>query len=63
MKRIVLLVLALAMALSLAGCGKEMRSVTCDKCGREISVEADSNITDEWIVFCEDCGEPVVEEG
>ena len=61
MKRLVCLLLALVMALSLAGCGKEMRIVKCDGCGKDIEVEADSNITDDWIVLCDDCGEPVVE--
>lgn len=61
MKRIVLLMLALAMALSLCACGKEMRTVKCDGCGKDIEVDADSNMTDDWIILCEDCGEPVVE--
>lgn len=61
MKRILCLLLALAMTLSLAGCGKEMRTVKCDGCGKDIQVEADSNITDDWLLLCEDCGEPVIE--
>ena len=46
-----------AMVLMTAACGKEGRTVTCDGCGEAIIVEADSNITDEWIVFCKTCEE------
>ena len=48
------LLLALTLLL-LSGCGKETRTVTCDGCGQEITVEAGSNITDEWILFCKTC--------
>ena len=45
-----------ALALLLLGsCGKETRTITCDGCGQEITVDAKSNITDEWIVFCQTC--------
>ena len=39
------------------GCGKTMqtRVVHCDHCGKEIEVPADSNLTDEWILYCTDC--------
>ena len=55
MKKRILFCLALALLLS--GCGKETRTITCDGCGAEIAVDADSNITDEWIVFCKTCEE------
>ena len=51
LKYLVALLIAL---LVLAGCGKT-KSVTCDACGKEIQLSADSNITDEWIVYCKDC--------
>ena len=47
----VCLLLALVLVLALIGCGKEMRTVTCDHCGKGVEVEADSNITDEWILY------------
>ena len=56
MKRIISLICLLAaMVLLMSACGKEKRTVTCDGCGEAIIVEADSNITDEWIVFCKTC--------
>ena len=65
MKRLALL---LAVLMLLTGCGKD-RIVTCDHCGAEITVKEDSNITDEWSVFCKECEEtlfgdnPVVSPG
>ena len=53
MKKIVCLMLALVLMLTLVACGK--RTVTCDGCGRDIQVKANSNVTDEWILFCSEC--------
>jgi hypothetical protein len=53
--RKLLCLLLIPVLLLLGGCGKETRTVTCDGCGTEITLDADSNITDEWIVFCKTC--------
>ena len=55
MKMRKILALLLAVLMRLAGCGKKTRTVTCDGCGADITVEEDSNITDEWIVYCDEC--------
>ncbi len=55
MKNKILLCLLLIPVLLLSGCGKETRTVTCDGCGEDIVLEADSNITDDWILFCKTC--------
>lgn len=52
------LLLALA-TLGLSACGAETRTVHCDRCGKEVRVEADSNITDDWIIFCKECEEEI----
>ena len=52
-KRMICLLLILVWILSLIGCSK--KPVTCDHCGAEIQVQSNSNITDEWIVFCRSC--------
>ena len=58
----------LALILLLTGCGGT-KTVTCDHCGKDITLSEDSNITDEWIVFCKECEEslfgdnPVVTPG
>lgn len=54
MKKFFIVLLVLAMLMMLAGCGKT-RTVTCDVCGADIEIAEDSNITDDWIVFCEEC--------
>ena len=40
--------------LTLFACGKS-KTVTCDHCGGEIKLSSGSDITDEWIVYCETC--------
>lgn len=55
-KRILSLLILAAMVLALAACG-EPKTVHCDRCGAEIVLEADSNIDEEWILFCGDCEE------
>ena len=62
------LALILVLLLLLCGCSGT-KTVTCDHCGSEITLSKDSNITDEWIVFCKECEEnlfgdnPVVSPG
>lgn len=59
----ILKILGLILVLSaLAGCSKETRIVTCDGCGVEITLDADSKITDEWIVFCRTCEQSLQED-
>ena len=53
MKKIVCLMLALVLMLTLVACGK--RIVTCDGCGGDIEVKNNSNVTDEWILYCSKC--------
>ena len=55
MKRVVICLLLVAMLLMTTACAKENRSVTCDGCGTSVTVDADSKITDEWILFCKTC--------
>ena len=52
-KKMICLLLILAWLLTLVGCGT--RTVTCDGCGAEISVKENSNVTDEWTLFCSQC--------
>lgn len=49
-----LLLLALSL-LSLSGCAA--RELTCDGCGRKVTVNADSNMEEDWIIYCGDCNE------
>ena len=60
LKKTFILITLLLVALSFASCEKETKELTCDGCGKLVEVEADSNMTDEWILFCEECGEPEI---
>jgi len=54
-KRILALLMLLVFALSLVGCGGEKKILHCDHCGEEVEVEADSNMEEDWILFCAKC--------
>lgn len=53
-RKVVCFLLALILLTALSGCGKT-RSVACDGCGKQILVGAGSDITDEWILYCQTC--------
>ena len=59
MKKRICILLAALMLISavFTGCGKTTatRIVHCDNCGKEIEVPEDSNMTDDWILYCTDC--------
>ena len=59
LKYLIALLFALLM---LTACG-ETKTVTCDGCGKTIEIEANSNITEDWIVYCEDCELALFGEG
>ena len=67
-KRIFALILAALLLLSLAACGKT-KTVHCDHCGEEIAIDVNSNMTEDWIIFCKTCEKdlfadnPVVDPG
>lgn len=44
----------------LCGCN-EKKIVHCDKCNKEISIDADSNLDEDWIIFCDECGDPALD--
>jgi hypothetical protein len=57
MRRALTLLLAVIAALTLlTGCGlMKTKTLHCDYCGREVKVSADSDMTDDWIIYCSDC--------
>ena len=58
LKKFILLFMALFCALSVTACSGEKKQLTCDGCGKTVEVGADSNMEEDWILFCEECGEP-----
>ena len=57
MKKLFVLLLLVAMMVSLLACGKEMVTMHCDLCGKEVQVEkARKDMNDaEWFIACDDC--------
>lgn len=56
MKKIMCLLFVFAIVLALCGCFR-MKTLRCDGCGIEVTVKESSNMTDEWIIYCEECNE------
>ena len=59
MKKMVALLLSLALVFTLMACGKETVTLHCDGCGKE--VQADPQMDESWIIFCDECGDPAVD--
>jgi len=57
-KKILLLVGVSILAMGICGCGAK-KIVHCDKCGVEIKVDEDSNVDEDWILYCDDCGKDI----
>ncbi len=55
MKKIVLIISALLLLLSFAGCSANTKTLTCDNCGKEVKVAENNKMEEDWIVFCEEC--------
>ena len=56
MKKVIILLSVVALLLALAACGAT-KILHCDHCGEEVEVEADSNMEEDWIVYCGKCNE------
>ncbi|MBR5479159.1 MAG: hypothetical protein IKU84_03190 [Clostridia bacterium] len=56
MKKILIFALLAALLISVCGCVK-MKTLVCDGCQKEVQVAESSNMTDEWIIYCEECNE------
>lgn len=54
MKKLLLLTAALALGALCLGCGGT-KTLHCDHCGEEVRVEADSNMEEDWIIYCGPC--------
>ena len=59
LKKLIVFALVCAMLICLAACGGGEKILHCDRCNAEVTVEADSNMEEGWIIFCEDCAKDV----
>ena len=60
-KKFVALLLVTVLLCAFVGCGAT-KIVHCDRCGTELEIEADSNMTEDWIILCEKCESEVAKE-
>ena len=60
--KIVLTIVALILAFGMASCCAK-KELIFDGCGKKVEVAANSNMTDEWVLFCDECGEPEIDFG
>ena len=61
MKKVLIFLLLVATLLCFAACGKT-KTLHCDRCGKEENVAADSNMTEDWIIYCKECEQEVLGE-
>ena len=54
MKKLLLTGVLLCAGALLLGCGDKI-VLHCDGCGNEVAVDADSGMTEDWIILCRDC--------
>lgn len=40
---------------SLVACSGEKKTVHCDNCGKAVEIDADSDMEEDWIIYCRDC--------
>ena len=55
-KKLMILISVVGILMMLSSCG-EKKILHCDKCGKEVSVAESSNMEEEWILFCPECGD------
>ena len=56
MKKWLIMILAVLCLLSVGACRKKsVKILHCDRCGREVEFDADSNMTEDWIIVCKEC--------
>lgn len=56
MKKLFCLLVVTVMLFSLTGCFKT-KTLHCDHCQKEVTVNEKSNMNEDWIIYCEECNE------
>ena len=58
LKRIIITISLISMLAMLASCGSTKTKILhCDNCKVEVEVEESSNMTEDWMIYCEKCNE------
>ena len=56
MKKVLCFLAAASLLFALGGCAKT-KTLHCDKCNEEIVVKENSDMNEDWGIYCEDCHE------
>ncbi len=58
MKKLLMIAIAAAMLFASVGC-VGTKIVHCDRCGKEVKMSADSGVTEDWLICCEECQQEI----
>lgn len=61
MRRIIILLCFICSLVFLTSC-TETKTLTCDGCGTKVEVESDSNMEEDWIIYCKPCQEELFKD-
>ena len=61
MKKLLCFLGAASILFALVGCGSK-KILHCDNCNKEVAVNADSNMEEDWSIFCEECNKALFGE-
>lgn len=56
MKKLLYLLMMLCILLAITGCGKT-KTLHCDNCNKEVVVKENSNMEEDWAIYCAECNE------
>lgn len=56
MRKILSILLIAMLFLAFSGCDNK-KTLHCDNCNKEVKVDKDSSMEEEWTVFCNDCND------
>ncbi|MBR5524705.1 MAG: hypothetical protein IKU51_05530 [Clostridia bacterium] len=56
MKKTWCFLVVLMILLTVVGCGSK-KTVHCDHCQKEVLIDEDSNMEEDWIIYCNECNE------
>ncbi len=59
MKKLICTLLIISIPLCLSGCVKT-KTLHCDSCNTEIVVRENSNVEEDWAIYCESCEEEIL---
>ena len=56
MKKLLCLLICVTVLFVMSACGKT-KTLHCDYCNKEVVVSEDSNMEEDWVLYCAECNE------